>query len=481
MAFCKFSNEVVNSTALTLNNNFITDYLPYAPDSCVKVYLLGLYRCQNADNYNNTLEDFATTLSLSTEDVESAFLYWQEQGLVTVINVKPIEVRYLPVKRKNISLKKFNKDKYEDFNKEAQALIEGRMITPTEYAEYYTLMESMHMETTALIMIIKYCTTIKSPSVGYTYILTVAKNWAYEGILTAAAVEEKLHEHEQATGDIKEILKVLGINRNATFEEKQLYLKWTKDLDFTKDVLLFVAKMQKRKGGAEKLDKRLQKYYELKLFTQKEIESYELNKDNLLSIAKDVTKSIGIYYDNLENVIDIYINNWLQMGFTAETLKTIANFCFKNNIRSLEGMNNTVKKFFALGLTTGESISNYLAEILEIDNQIKHLLKIVGLNRNVNSYDREFFNIWTNQWNFSIDVIEYACTLAFSKVQPLQYVNKILSNWKSQGIVTLEKAKESSNNIEATAPAKTNSDFVGRSYSQQEISALFDTLGEVKI
>lgn len=481
MAFCKYSTELVKSEDISLSCNFITDYLPFANEYCVRVYLLGLYKCQNPDNYDNTLENFAKTLNMSTDDVESCFLYWQEQGLVNVINVNPIEIRYLPVKKSNNYLKKFDKHKYENFNVQAQELIDGRMITPTEFAEYYVLMESLHIEPTALIMIIKYCTNLKGSNVGYQYILTVAKNWAYEGVLTASAVEEKLMQHEQVLGDIKEVLKALGVSRNANFEERQLYLKWTKELDFSKEVILFVAKSLKRKGGCEKLDKKLLKYYELKLFSIKEIEDFEQNKEELYNTAKEVTKSIGVYYENLENVIDVYISSWINMGFNKDSLKLIADFCFKNNTRNLEGVNQTVKKFFALGLTTEESIKQYLSQILTIDEQIKTLINLCGLSRNVNSTDREFYNIWTNQWGFSLDIIKYACELAQNKVQPMQYINKILSNWKNNNIKTLEQAKENSNNLSCFEVKKNDGNFVGRSYSQQEINALFDTLGEVKI
>ena len=484
MAFCKFSNVITNQTSTNIDNIFMTHYLPYAPDSCVKVYLLGLYRCQNINPFDNTLENFATTLNLSEEDVESAFLYWQEQGLVQLINVKPFEVVYLPIKKPNLSLKKFNKDKYENFNKEMQELLCERMISPTEYAEYYTFLESNKMEQTALIMITKYCTTLKGAGVGYNYILTVAKNWAFEGIKTAEQVEQKLNELEKNMGEIKEVLKILGIKRNASFEEHQLYLKWNKEMDFDRDVIFYVANSLKKKGKIDLLDKKLCKYFELKLFSIKEIEEFELNKENMLKTAKQITKTIGVYYENLDNVLEVYISTWLNMGFNENALVMLADFCFKNSIRTLEGMNGYVKKFYEKGLTTEDSISSYFKEIILVDEKIKEILKLVGLNRNVISFDREFFNTWTQNWNFSIDVIEYACSLANGKMQPLQYVNKILSNWKNKGISTLEQAKlENGETNSQNVKQKVSNpiSFASRSYSQEEISALFDSLGEVKI
>lgn len=481
MAFCKFSNELIISSSTAIDNLFINEFLPYAPESCVKVYLYGLYKCQNAESYDNTLENFSKVLGLSIEDVESAFLYWQEQGLVTVINVNPIEVKYLPLKSNYKNTKLFNKDKYSAFNKQAQALIEGRMITPTEYAEYYTLIESLHIQPEALIMIIKYCTLLKNTSVGYAYILTVAKNWAYEGVLTAEAVENKLLEHEQAIGDVKEILKLLGAKRNASFEEKQLLIKWKKDFGFTLDLILYVAKQMQKKGGIERLDKKLTKYFELKLFSVAEIEHYETNKEDLIKLAKTITKTIGVYYESLENVIDVYLNSWAQMGYSAEMLVLIADFCFKHGIKNLDGMNQTVLQFYKLGLVSKNAIEQYFNDVLHSENEIRDILDKLKLSRLVNSWDRDFYRTWTYVWNFSKEVINYACTLSVGKIQPINYMNKILSTWKQNEVSTVEQAKKLALNFDYE-PQKTQKEFsLQRSYTPEEINALFDNLDEVKL
>lgn len=477
MAFCKLSNESTKSSKTIIDNKFFEHFLPYAPESCIKVYLLGLYRC-TTPNTENTLDNFAKTLNMTEEDVESCFLYWQEQGLVTILNIKPFEVIYLPVTTKNAYLKKVNSSKYKDFNVQIQEIICGRMITPTEYAEYYTLIESMHIEPTALLMIAKYCTNLKGNDIGYSYINTIAKNWAYKGIKTASQVEEQLKEHEAINSYINDILKLLGSKKQADFNDKQQYLYWKDELEYSNDVIEYVAKSFKKKGNIEKLDNKLNKYYELKLFSIKEIEDYEAEKQQLFDTAKQVTKAIGVYYENLENVIETYILMWINKGYNAQTLKQIANFCFKNNIKTLEGMNNTVDKFYIQGLTTVDSIENYFGEIIEVDNKIKKILKNIGLSRNVNTWDRDFYRTWTYVWNFSDEIIEYASTLAVNKTHPLAYINKILSDWFKNNINTLEKAKQQKVVVENTTQNKH--DFKQRSYSPEQINALFDNLNEVK-
>ena len=75
MSFCKFANEFVSDKLITIDNSFITDFMPNAPEGCLKVYLYGLSRCVGGSE--NSIDDFVRALNLSEEDVVSSFLYWQ--------------------------------------------------------------------------------------------------------------------------------------------------------------------------------------------------------------------------------------------------------------------------------------------------------------------------------------------------------------------------------------------------------------------
>ena len=140
MAFCEFSSEIISSTTTQIDNLFLSDFLPNANGDYVKVYLYGLYKCQSGKD--NDLDSFARSLDMDKEDVISIFYYWQELGLVNVINVEPIMVRYLPVKNAIYKMKKYNVDKYTAFNISAQELIGSKMLTPRELEEFYYLIEN---------------------------------------------------------------------------------------------------------------------------------------------------------------------------------------------------------------------------------------------------------------------------------------------------------------------------------------------------
>lgn len=480
MPFCKFSTEYKANQEIAIAKSFVTDYMPYAPESCTKVFLYGLAICTEQDDVTNNIENFSQALGVSKEDIKSSFLYWQEQGLVTVLNFDPIEVRYLNIVPKKYSAKLFKKERYADFNRAIQEVIDGRMITPHEYKEYYLLMESMHIEDGALIMIAKYCVSAKGGDVGYNYILTVAKNWAYQGIHTARDVETKLSEMEVLTSKVKDILVALKSKKEPCLDDKDKFTKWTKDYGYDVPTILKIAKSIKR-GGIDKLDETLDNYFSLKLFSETEIENYESNKTELLETAKAVCKSLGLYYENLSPVINTYIIKWRQMGYSSQAILTIADLCFKKYIRTFEAMDEVIAKYYARGIVSIDALNEYISSTLSTDKLIKQILEKLNLSRQVTTWDRDYFHTWKTVWQMSDELINYATTLAVGKTEPMAYLNKILSNWKEQGISTIESAKQTKRDFPVQERQLDKPEFMTHSFSPAELNALFDNLDEVKL
>ena len=480
MAFCKYSTEFIANSKTEIDNIFLSDYLPFAQPQFVVVYIYGLYLC-GSTSFDNSLENVAKTLNMSEEDVVGAFEFWEEQGLVKVLRADPIQVTYIPLKNVFTANKLFKPDKYETFNMHAQEIFQGkRAISKTEYSEYYDFLERYHVEQEALLMIMQYCVSTKQKPVGYSYILTVARNWANEGITTASQVEERLHSFEEKDPNLNEIFAILGIKRLPYVEERALLNKWLNDFGFNMEVILHIIKTYKKKGrlNFEKLDKILTKYFEMKLLSSKEIDDFEKEKEELYSLATQINKSIGLYYENLEAVVENYILKWINMGFEKALLLEIASYCFKNSIRTLEGMDKTVGKFYKLGLLSLSAFNQYMNQVLADDSKIKGILDRLGIERNVSTYDRTNFKIWTEEWKLPLDVIDYAVSLSKGKDNPIKYLSRVLADYRDKGIKTLDEAKSNSP-IEEKYAVKSN--FSGRSYSKDEINALFQSIDEIEV
>ena len=417
---------------------------------------------------------------MTEEEIEDAFLYWQEQGLVQVLNTCPIEIRFMPLKNVINNTKKYKPEEFATFNRQVQEILEGRQITPTEYDEYYYLLKTLHFQPEALLMIIKFCTQIKGANVGYKYILTVAKNWANEGITTTKSVEDRLLSYEQAGSDIEKILKICGAKRIASLEEREQFLKWTKELGFDLKTIEYVAKLLKpSKVNFDKLDLKLTKYYEMKKLSIKEIEDYEKEKSDMYILAKDINKKMGLYYENLEPVVDNYITKWLNLGHTQSSLLALADYCFKNSIRTLEGLDSTILKLYKLGIVSIEAINQYMAELISLDKEIKEILEKLGIARLVTNQDRTYYKTWTQVWNIPNELIDLGASMSAGKFQPIQYLNKLLSNWHTNNIKTIEEAKNCTLTEKTTEPKISANK--GRSYKKEELDALFDSLEEIEL
>jgi len=187
MPFVTRSSRHIIESSIPIENVFINEYLPTANGDAVRVYLYGLYLSSVSWRYDNSVEHFAKVLGLTEATVEEIFIYWQDKGLVRIISVNPLEIEYRSLKSGLTP----SRGIYADFNAKLEATI-TRPITQSEFKQYYDFLETYHVEQDALISVIKHCVEVKSSTVGYRYILTVAKRLAFEGARTVKTVEAML-------------------------------------------------------------------------------------------------------------------------------------------------------------------------------------------------------------------------------------------------------------------------------------------------
>lgn len=486
MALVKFSSEFVANNSVNIDNVFISEFMPFANENCVKVFLFGLLKCSQPDTVDNSLEGFSLVLKLSKDDIVSAFMYWEEVNLVKILSYDPLEIRYLPIKNGSMRLRKLNEDKYKAFNIKAQEVLAGRTITPVEFSEYYYFLEQYKMEQDALVMVMKYCTELKNNKVGYAYILTVARDWAKDGILTCEDVTRRLQEQDQAAGDIATVFKALKLNRTASADEYKLFLSWVHDWDFSLDTIVYLAKMVKGALGAmNKLNKLIEKCYASNIRSIKEISEFFKNQEKHFELAKIVCKRLGVRYDNLEAVVDTYIAQWLGMGFDEEAIGDLASYCFKTSVRTLQGMNKKVEQLHAQGLLTKAAMENHLQTQIKNDGEIERILHALGIERVVINSDRTAYKTWMLSWGTTEELLNYAIEQAADKYMPLQYLNKLLSNFHNSNVKTVAEAKNikiSSASSSATKEKQLKHNVDKKeNYTKSQLDSLFVNVFEVEL
>ncbi len=461
---CSYAKEFSKSAFTDVENAFINEYLPESTGDAVKVYLYGLFLCQHPEQ-DKSIADIASTLNMSVDSVKSCFMYWEEFGLLSIVSIEPFAVQYMPV-RSSFSAKprKYKAEKYTDFTKSIQALLPSRMISTGEYTEYFNIMESYSIKPEAMVMIVKYCTDRKGTDVGYKYISTVAKDFGNRGITTVEKVEEELSSYIMRTSVIERILKALSIKRQPEIEDATLLKKWTQDLNFEEENIIFAASKLK-KGGMAKLDAFLLELYSMKSFSKEEILSYVNNKQEIYELALKINKALSIYVEVVDTMIDTYLKKWLSYGFIDQTLLMVASHCFKCGSNTLQDMDALLETLRNRGFIDLSSVGDYFENEKKQDEFIQKVLTTAGINRRPNPWDRENLMMWKN-WNFSTEMILEAAKLSSGKSSPLAYINGILSNWKNKGVFNLA-------DITATATISVDSqENYNREYEKRRMTAL---------
>ena len=484
MAFCNKEKQFIDSGHTTVDNKFIFNYLPDAADIRSSIYLFGL-ALSESDGDDNSCETIARKFNISCEDVISAYQYWEELGLVHIVNSATPRVIYLALADAT-ALKDVKPSKYAKFTRDMQDVISGRMITINEYNEYYTFLENTTFEPAALVAVARYCVELQKNDINYRYILTVARNQLKKGATTLAHVSENLQSQQKYDTELQLIIKVMQLRSYSIhYYDRENYEKWIKDYGFSQEVILNTAKKCKM-GGMTKLDNLLSQYYRNGAFSEKEIAHFEQEKTHLYELAKAINRTIGVYYQSLDTVIEEYVLKWLRKGYDDETLLAIAKYSFTSGIRTLNGLDNIIDKLYKKGVTNLTSLDAYLSVLSDTDKIIQTILYKCGLVRRTISSDRTLYRTWTEDWNMPLDVIYYAAELSAGASNPLTYLNRILSDYKQSGIVTVEQARAHNGRDTKTTTTTAATAYIGgrdmerRQYTDEEIGALFTALDETE-
>lgn len=439
MGFCSYSREFSLSSYTNIENQFINKYMALAEGDAVKVYIFGLYLCQNVQE-SYSVAEAARTLNMSEEKIVDSFRFWEDFDLLEIVSLDPFSVRYFPADYSKGKPKRIRTEKYADFNKAVQSMMPKKMITPGEFEKYFAFMEQYAVKPEALILIVKYCVDLKGESISQNYILQVAKNFASEGVTTVEQVEEKLSDYVLRSGDIASVLRAMGSTKKPDPDDYKLLKKWTEEMGFETDTVRFVASLHK-KSSLSKLDEALSELYANKKFGETEIRDYLSRKAEIRALTLQIARELGVYCQIADPFIDNFVSGWLSAGYEDASLLSLAKYCFRRDRRSFEKMDELIKKLLSVGVVSADSIVSYMQAEAQEQEFAARVLKTAGLERRVNNWDRDCLKNWRG-WNFSDEMILKAAETAKGKNSPIPYITSVLSSWKAKNIFSPDQLEK---------------------------------------
>ena len=435
MAFCTFSRDYDNACTV-VDNKFITKYLPEADGFAVKVYLYGLFLCENTET-EFSVRSMAEVLRSTEEKVKEAFAFWEDYDLVQILSQQPFTVQYLPVRAAVGKPKRIHYEQYTDFNKELQRKLQkvGKFVSAGDYIKYMRFLEENDIQPQAFLLIAEYCINKKGEAISPSYIFNKAKKLIVNGHTTYEQVEKALSSYNANEGALIAVFNALSIyQRNPDETDYALYAKWTETLGFSKDGVLAAAKKTKR-GSLTALNLTLEELAEKGKTDPKDVEQYLNDRELLANLTFRLGRKLGVKVQNPSAYIDEYVEKWYAYGFEETSLLDIALYCLKTERGDFDCMNDVVKDLFKDGVLSADGVKAYLKDK---NDELKLFTKIQAICGGIrkSQTNLSMISIW-REWKFNDEMILEAAKRSATSSNPIPYMNKILSEWKQGGVYAL--------------------------------------------
>lgn len=139
-----------------IDNRFISELVPDAPENAVRVYLYGLMLAGGAVSSPVSISD---ALKLSDAQVAEAFRYWEKCGIVRIIDGSLLSVEYLNLSASLPDKRPVDNENahYTKLVQRLQAVLGTRNMSGAELQKVYDWVEIFGFEDDAALLIVQHC------------------------------------------------------------------------------------------------------------------------------------------------------------------------------------------------------------------------------------------------------------------------------------------------------------------------------------
>lgn len=132
------------------------------------------------------------------------------------------------------------------------------------------------------------------------------------------------------------------------------------------------------------------------------------------------------------------ILDWVDTyGFGPDMVKAVIDEGKSQGILRMTYLNQIARQWFEAGIKTPEQAVAHANQYRQAVGKHKRIVRYLGLGRPLNGAELGLLDKWTEEWGFSDEVVMRAAEEAAGVRNPLQYMNRVLENWRANGARTL--------------------------------------------
>lgn len=180
-----------------------------------------------------------------------------------------------------------------------------------------------------------------------------------------------------------------------------------------------------------------------------------------------------------------YLYYWHHtLGFDADLITYLIEICISRKVTKMTQIHETALLWARHNVTSVRDVKALPKEKPKAsDLYIKQVQDAMGLSsRSLNDKEQDLISDWQHDYDFSLDLVREAChrTIANTHQPSFGYADKVLKNWYSKGIKTMEGVSADDASFKGKfqqAPAKTTKfrNFTERKEDNRELERLLMT------
>ncbi len=438
MSFCAFSKDFTANMYTSVENQFITKYLPQADGDAVRAYLYGLYLCECRQEFDAAAA--AKLLRIPYRRFAEIFDFWEECDLVQILSREPLFVEYLPVNTAVGKPKTVKPEKYAEFNRELYKLLQkaGKEFRPFEMQKILEFLEKEPMEQQAFLLVVEYCVKKDGEKLSFSHVINKAQKLCRDSKYTYEQVEADLADFNVHEKELSRIFTLLGIYRKPQENDYDFLEKWYARGMETGAV--FAAAEFLKKGTLPTLDALIGELSEHDATDEERAREYLARREMLAAIVFKVARKLGIKVQNPRPYADEYAEKWADRGYGEEELTLLAGLGMKLGYGFPE-LDALLETLYQGGIVDGESVKEYCAAQDSLLKLLQRVQSVCGVVKKTQA-TLAMIETWRRQWNFSDEMIMEAARRSANASAPLPYMNKLLSEWKRAGAMAVSEIPE---------------------------------------
>ena len=462
MSLFSFSREAASFDMTPIENEFLMEYMPAAPEAALRVYLYARMLCLHPEM--GELADMAKALRMDEDEVQEAFRYWEQRGLVEKLGDHP--ARYELRSLRNVDASQMiDMDfyRYAELHAALNELFGVDKLKNRYYEMAVEWLELGHFTQDAVVEIVKYERRLpggKTPDPVFKRAEVRALEWGEQGIRTLEEVKRAIALEDRARAMAAAVLEQLAIRREVTKDELKCALRWASEWQLTtEDVLAACAETTKsRNPSIAYLDNILKS-------------KVGNGADVHFEAMKDVLRELNaISATPTPEMLSAYAG-YLEKGFEPETVRLAAVQCARRNKNRFEDLEWMLDAWGDLGIRSRDEAEAYIQDMQRKTEELGALLRLAGSSRRPNMGDLGIFDAWKGK--HSPELIRCAAELARGAREPVKYMDRLLANWAKVGIITPEAARAAVAQGAKGATAAPQQDYLRHEYSERDFGKDF--------